>query len=277
MENKINYAALSMDEIIFMGRNKDYGAFELRRSYNENVKRAILGTIFFTAFAVSYQSIFARLHLMAEKKKIETVVDLTKIETIEIKTPRLAQPHKEQMPPEPPKGAANAATAAALGEKKPVADSHADPDTIAPPDQDLAIANEAHPGTKGETPGIETGTAPALEMHVAAPAKESEPVSWAQIMPEYPGGEDAMMAFIRNNLRYPAYENEMGIQGKAIVCTESGHAGWPSGQGEIYHTHGLSSGIGLDMRLPHPQTNLLTANSFSPSPRCMERGKFSCR
>ena len=99
MENKINYAALSMDEIIFIGRNKEYGAYDLRRSYNENVKRAILGTIFFTAFAVSYQSIFVRLHLIAEKKKIETVVDLSKIETIEIKTPPPAQPHREQTPP----------------------------------------------------------------------------------------------------------------------------------------------------------------------------------
>ena len=217
MENKINYAALSMDEIIFIGRNKDYGAFDLRRSYNANVKRAILGTIFFTALVVSYQSIFARLHLMAEKKKIETVVDLSKIETIEIKTRPPIQPHKEQMPPEPPKGVANAATAAAVGEKKPVADSQADPDTITPPDPDVAIANETHTGTKGETPGLENGTAPTLEMHVAAPAKESEPLSWAQIMPEFPGGEDAMMTFIRNNLRYPSYENEMGIQGKAIV------------------------------------------------------------
>ena len=217
MENKINYAALSMDEIIFIGRNKEYGAYDLRRSYNENVKRAILGTIFFTAFAVSYQSIFVRLHLIAEKKKIETVVDLSKIETIEIKTPPPAQPHREQTPPEPPKGVVNAATSAALGDKKPVADNQANPDTIAPPDMDVTIANETHAGTKGEAPGLENGTAPTLEMHVAAPPKESEPVSWAEIMPEYPGGEDAMMAFIRNNLRYPAYETEVGIQGKAIV------------------------------------------------------------
>ncbi|MBO7379946.1 MAG: energy transducer TonB [Bacteroidales bacterium] len=38
-----------------------------------------------------------------------------------------------------------------------------------------------------------------------------------ETMPEFPGGEAALMAFIRQNLKYPAYAMEHNIQGRVIV------------------------------------------------------------
>lgn len=32
-------------DILFDGRNKDYGAYDLRRQYNKRVRNAILGTV----------------------------------------------------------------------------------------------------------------------------------------------------------------------------------------------------------------------------------------
>jgi TonB family protein len=39
----------------------------------------------------------------------------------------------------------------------------------------------------------------------------------AEVLPEYPGGEDAMMKFISKNLNYPVKERENGISGRVIV------------------------------------------------------------
>jgi hypothetical protein len=36
-------------------------------------------------------------------------------------------------------------------------------------------------------------------------------------MPEFPGGEEALLRFIKNHLEYPAREREEGISGTAIV------------------------------------------------------------
>jgi protein TonB len=213
MENNINYAAMSLDDIIFQGRNKAYGAYDLRRSYNENVKRAIIGTIFFAAFAISYQNIFARLHHTPLPIEVQTIVTLDNV--MEIKPPAPLE-QKKQMAAEQKKGVANAATAA-LAEKKPVADAQAAVDTIAPIDPTLAIADIAAAGIKDVDAGTEKGTG-IIDIHVASlSAKESEPVNWAEIMPEYPGGENALMNFLRNHLNYPLYEKENDIQGKAIV------------------------------------------------------------
>jgi TonB family protein len=38
-----------------------------------------------------------------------------------------------------------------------------------------------------------------------------------QVMPEYPGGENAMMQFVMNHVRYPDREREDGIQGRVVV------------------------------------------------------------
>ena len=44
-----------------------------------------------------------------------------------------------------------------------------------------------------------------------------EPVSFAQEMPEYPGGDAAMQSDIAKNINYPEEMMEMGIQGKVYV------------------------------------------------------------
>lgn len=209
MENNINYAALSLDQIIFIDRNQSYGAYDLRRSYNEHVKRALLGTIFFTSFAIGVQQLIAARHPIAAKPDIEIKVKLADKVDIVIPPPTPPKPNIQ-----PPRGSTEAATQA-FAEMKP-ADDNSHTDSVAPIEPDVPIADHAHDGTKGLNPGVETGA--AIPIAVAAPPKEIETVSVAQIMPEFPGGDEALLSYVRNHLHYPDYENEMGIQGKAIIA-----------------------------------------------------------
>lgn len=208
MENNINYAVLSLDEIIFIDRNKAYGAFDLRRSYNENVKRALLGTILFTSFAIGVQQLLAARHPLAVKPDIEVSAKPTDLTDIVIPPP---PPPKPELPL--PKGSTEAATQA-FAELRP-ADDNSATDSVAPIDPDVVISDHTQAGIKGEKPGVENGS--DVEIHVAAPPAEIQTVTIAEEMPEFPGGEDALIRHIRNNLRYPEYENELGIQGKAVV------------------------------------------------------------
>ncbi len=41
--------------------------------------------------------------------------------------------------------------------------------------------------------------------------------SVVEVMPEYPGGMEAMMTFLRDNLNYPSLAKEMGVQGRVLV------------------------------------------------------------
>src|SRR5690606_35268652 len=82
-------------------------------------------------------------------------------------------------------------------------------------------------GQIGVPDGVEDGTGEIPITPVAPPAATPPAINnWAEVMPEYIGGEDAMFAFIRNNLVYPPIERENGIGGNAIVSfvvNEDGH------------------------------------------------------
>ena len=41
--------------------------------------------------------------------------------------------------------------------------------------------------------------------------------TFVEQMPEFPGGETALRAFLANNVRYPARERRRNIQGKVVV------------------------------------------------------------
>lgn len=61
-------------------------------------------------------------------------------------------------------------------------------------------------GEQGGGGGGEAGTtkAPAI-------------IDIAEVMPVFPGGEEAMFAYLSRNMRYPAYERENGITGTVYV------------------------------------------------------------
>ena len=57
---------------------------------------------------------------------------------------------------------------------------------------------------------------------VAVPVMEeahdpNEPLTIAEVMPEYPGGKDALFAYIGTNLKYPQQAVEDGIEGVVFV------------------------------------------------------------
>jgi protein TonB len=48
-------------------------------------------------------------------------------------------------------------------------------------------------------------------------ATEPEPVIWVEEMPEFPGGQTALMKFINENIIYPEDAINNGIEGKVVV------------------------------------------------------------
>ena len=42
-------------------------------------------------------------------------------------------------------------------------------------------------------------------------------INWAQVLPEYPGGNDSLNAFIQHNLQYPKSAKEQGIEGTVMI------------------------------------------------------------
>ena len=201
-------------DIIFEGRNKEYGAYELRKTYNKRLIRALIGTaivilLCFIGYFIS--------SLDTGTKKAAMVVQDVQLEDVK------EEKKNEPPPPPPPKVEPPKVEITKFTPPKIVKDNEVKPEEK-PPEQekleDTKIGTVNQEGVKDE--GI---TAPppsdAGKGVVEAPKKDDEDYdktfTKVEIESEYPGGPAAWLRYLNKNFRYPddAVNNE--IQGTVVV------------------------------------------------------------
>ena len=100
MANETRYDDnLTLDEIVFENRNKEYGAYDLRHTYPKLLTRAfVIGTILFLILALS-PLIYSTIKRLTAPDKVEVKADLVNI--LE-EDPIIEQPKEDEPPPPPP-------------------------------------------------------------------------------------------------------------------------------------------------------------------------------
>ncbi|MBP1223475.1 energy transducer TonB [Flavobacterium sp. 1355] len=194
-------------DIVFEGRNKIYGAYELRKSNGKTtVKALIIGSIIFS-FAVAAPLIASFLPDSSEEEvnndiKIATVKMPPKKEEVKPNTP--------PPPPPPPKQDQ-------VKFVKPVV-AKAEEVTEEPPKieeiKDKKVGSET---IKGDPNAKITVDEPVGTGPVAAVVEEDNNVyntAGIEVKPDFPGGIDKFYKFVGNNYKTP---EEEGLKGKVYV------------------------------------------------------------
>src|SRR6187402_955881 len=88
----------SIDDLVFEGRNKSYGAFLLRRLYDKHMARAMTVGILFFLLVISSPQIIAMIKGLLPEKKNELIMK----EVVTLAEPPPIDP-KKPPPPPPPK------------------------------------------------------------------------------------------------------------------------------------------------------------------------------
>lgn len=211
-----NIPKIPLLDIIFDGRNKAYGAYELRSNYSSRLGRAL-------AFVFSATAILFAYSLMAKDAKQDalnleippevTLVDVPKKEEI-IEIPEVIEPIKEQ------------ATSTAATEKfdipKIVPDNLFVEEDRPPEIADLEhkkIATFTSEGTddmgKMEPPSRLKEEGTGIDINDFKKPEDVEPpiALTVNIEAQYPGGQSEWRRFLERNLSYPESAEENGIQG----------------------------------------------------------------
>lgn len=79
-------------------------------------------------------------------------------------------------------------------------------------DEDITIDVEANENTQ-----VEAYVAPVKGIAEEESAEEAQIFMVVESMPEYPGGEPALYAYLSENIKYPQMAKESGIQGRVFV------------------------------------------------------------
>ncbi len=200
-------------DILFEGRNKDYGAYELRKTYNQRIRKAM----FCTGAMIALLLLGWTLSSMKKDKAIIPVVS-PDFEIANIKEPDKPLP----VPPPPVKVAPPPVATIRITPPRIVPDNEVKPDEK-PPENDAAdhmkigpdnVAGAADEGIAG--PPAAQGAAQGV---VEAPKKtEDDGIFYkVEIESSFPGGNQAWLRFLNRNLRYPDEAMNIEIQGTVLV------------------------------------------------------------
>ncbi|MFT3827032.1 MAG: energy transducer TonB [Chitinophagaceae bacterium] len=192
-----------MLDILFDGRNKEYGAYNLRRIYNNHLFKAMGGMLLLALLFAGFQFIkFGKKDTRNGWLPVKEDVILTSMEIPQKKQPEPVLPKTPAAPAKPVKTIA-AATLKIVPDDtkvKPMATI----DEILKPD--VAVGTETKGGDNAVNGNAPAATSPAgngTGTPVAEPPAEEKVVAIAEVMPQYPGGVEALRRFLAKNLRMP--------------------------------------------------------------------------
>ncbi len=211
-----SYQNLSMDEIIFENRNKNYGAFQLRQTIDKNATVGLFVTI--SAFIV-----FMLIVKNSITKKIEPIIDehVVTIETQNIKNviPDIPKPKIPKSITQPPK------VNTTMFKDFKVVQKVTEQNTV-PLQQDLPkkpIANVVvNDGIDAPVKPIEpTIITVSLSGPPSSPPTPVPAITTilptSQILPSFPNGREALMKFLQENIHPYSSDIETGGSGKVII------------------------------------------------------------
>jgi periplasmic protein TonB len=194
-------------DIVFEGRNKIYGAYELRKSNNKTtVKALIIGSIIFS-FAVAAPLIASFLPESGE----DEVNNNVKIATVKLPPKKEeVKPNQPPPPPPPPKVDQVKFTKPVVAKAEEVTE---DPPKIEEL-KDKKVGNET---IKGDPDAVLTVDEPVGTGPVSQVVEEDNSVyntAGIEVKPDFPGGMDKFYKFVGNNYKTP---EEEGLKGKVYV------------------------------------------------------------
>jgi len=204
-------------DIIFEGRNKDYGAYELRKTYNKRLVTSLL--IVAAICLLLFIGYFVSALLNNDKDAKNVVVQDVQLEEIKQEEKKEEPPPPPPpKPPEPPKVEMAKFTPPKIVKDEEVKEEEKPPEVEKLEETKIGTMNQE--GQKDEgivAPPVDDGGKGVVE----APKKDDE--DWdktftkVEIESEYPGGAAAWQRYLNRNLRYPQEAIDNEVQGAVVV------------------------------------------------------------
>ncbi|HTI12834.1 MAG TPA: TonB family protein [Puia sp.] len=202
-------------DIVFDGRNKDYGAYELRKHYNQRLLLALAGMAFVT------MSLFATFFLTRNGSPAKQVMMVKDIQLDQVVEEKKNEPAP---PPPPPKELPQKVEITKFTPPRIVKDNEVkeeDKPPIQDKLEDTRIGTINQEGVKDEgvtAPPVSDAGKGVVEAPKATVVEDYEKTFVkVEIESEYPGGIAAWQRYLNKNFRYPDEGLNNEIQGVVVV------------------------------------------------------------
>ena len=232
MAKDVDLSSKEWRDLIFEGKNKDFGAYKMRQASDGRHNKAfiivvialvVISAIIFSV--VKVQEEIAKRELMAQAQQAEMAAmdmdepeEIEEVEEIEIEVP--------DTPPEEILNQQKMTEIAIVPDDQVSEEDEVKSQTDLEQNTAIAGALDFDDGTDD----ISKITEQKVEIIQEKPKEEKKEQVFRHVeqMPEFPGGQAALMKYINDNIRYPVMAIENGVQGRVtvqFVVTKDGSVG----------------------------------------------------
>ena len=231
-------AKASLNDIVFEGRNKAYGAYVLRRLYQRHVTRALIiaTAVFLLLIAFPLISQYLKDRLPKEPKKNLQENVLMDAPPLDDTKPPPPPPPPEAPPPPPPKLTTIKFTPPVVKKDEEVKKEEV------PDQEELKDKTVATVTVKGNTDAPDLSELSGTGDKVVEEVVENKVYTYVEQMPQLPGGggNGAIVAAIQKATKYPSLALRNQVEGRIFVSFTVNPQGDVS---DVKVVKGLGSGL----------------------------------
>ncbi len=210
-------------DMVFAGKNKEYGAYQLRKGTSGRNIKALLILVIAAALVGGFLAWKVIKQKQAEEQQAYMeAMELAKLQQQAKKEEKKKEPVKPKIEPkkEIPVARETQKFTAPVIKKDELVKEDNQIKQMDKLDEKVAVGTENKEGTKDRL-----AEAVRSEIAVAAPPPPPAPkpevsnkvFDVVEEMPHFPGGAAALQAFLSSNTKYPVVAQENGVQGRVIV------------------------------------------------------------
>lgn len=223
MAKDVDLSSQEWRDIIFEGKNKEYGAYTLRAASASRHNKSVI--IVLSVLAVILVLLILMMKGVFSKAEEEQLVSATEQEivTYEAEEEEIEEEEQFEIPDEPEEVIApeEVANEQRITDLLIVQDEEFDKEKEVK-DQEKMMENEAQAGAIDITEGTNDLNKVQVKEQVIAETKPVEEekvynIAMVEQKPEFVGGEAAMYKWLSENIVYPSAASEEGVQGRVVV------------------------------------------------------------
>ena len=210
-------------DMVFAGKNKEYGAYQLRKGTSGRNIKSLLILIIAAALVGGFLAWKVIEQKQAEEQQAYMeAMELAKLQKQakeEKKKPEPIKPKVEQKKEIPVARETQKFTAPVI-KKDDLVKEENQVKQMDQLDSKVAVGAEDKEGVKDRTvEAVRNDIAVAAPPPPPAPKPEvaNKVFDVVEEMPSFPGGQGALMQFLSSNIKYPVVAQENGVQGRVIV------------------------------------------------------------
>lgn len=220
MAKDVNLTSEKWIDMVFEGRNKDYGAYTLRKNSPNRHTFAFIAVIVFALIIVVGSVAYSKIQ-DAIKAQQESMTEVSQLSDIKLDAPEEIpeenQVKQYEAPPPVELKSTIQFTAPVIKKDEEVPEDQTMKSQEELVESDVQISIADIKGTNEET-GVDIAT---LQEHKVI-VQEEKPVEEkifdiVEQPPSFPGGEKAMYEWLSKNINYPIIAQENNIQGKVTL------------------------------------------------------------